>query len=1332
MKKIAIFAVSLVLSGSVSAQLTITENQPASEGVAAAKVDKVTWLDSQGLEREAHIATKVQEHLPGAIVYYSYGEPKLEIKAESGGDGITDVSHYPEGANRTVSGRSGNDFHGLEWIFRGENHAILRAKYRMTYHDKEKKYGEKIGVTRDFIFVNGCDYILYAISMDMSEFKPGVANVDTRSPYLEWPWHEGGYGNYTGVACGTDGTLRCDDLLAKGAKLVKTLGDNTIPYVREWHKPSDRAEAIIATRTYAELPMGSEYWGGASEPIIAAGNYPIDGEGKKDCWEMPYQIGCYAVNPEGWAAKLTWQVPFGIGTERVEFGSYSYSGYPKYSYATLIVLEKHSSGRIEALIKEQETIAKAKLTAEHGDVITEASPGPGREDETVKLAVPGYDPMLRAFRLKADYGDLFAELELGEGKLVNPTFIIDDLAGDSEVVLNGERLSKGKDYYSSYHRERAQLYITLARTLTGKVKLAVTGEYGAAYAEFPCEIVMDSYVQEFEVQFKDEAAAKKARFEMLPLYKGYEWAISSRWDDNIWTTLKMKQVMEKHGYKATWYLNAAGDKDWYGPTYDLVDPNNPGNMSKKLIKGGHAIAGHTMQHPWLESLNHNRIWWEFVGVRIDREAEGDKPVLAFGFPFGFSDELTASGDLFQDMFELLIRSGYYHGSGPECFIKMNYLPGDGADIDGRVEEILADEELKRKSPTMNIGIHVYYNTPEAWAKFEGQLAKYGGNPAWWYCNWNEYAAYRYQYHNTKIEKEVLKDGWVKVTLTRPELVELNDEIPLTFAVKGVEPTAVKKVRKSGAGMKVLEPIDGAYAFNLGHDKPRALPVKIDVIGGGLENKGEFSDIKASLVKKGAKLALSVENTGKEKLDGLRVVYRLPVAWENGVVKKHLGGVKAGSALSDSVKLVPQSEDWKYNAGKVYYVAQLDFRLGEEAGRLYVVATEEEGERDASYPRNGFYALGPLPNKRGDALKLAEQLLDGEKRAKKCVIEGARAYSWFKGGDGESDIVGAEMIMTRASDREPESGPYQFLLLSVVEAKQARVAKMLTQSQAIVAAWLNGEKLKGDVLELKKGDNELMLLFHSGSDAFAPRHFGAFLRLVDPKSEERLTDISYRPEKVEFAGGVDMTVAIADDTGETTRRVFDDFEDGNDANSCKASGISPGNGNWHPGCDELGESKIAMEIIGEKDNPSKNALHITGYRGRSQGGKHPWATVSSGFDPRGFEYGADITGSIGISFRARTGKPTSVAVMVEATVGGVAVHSIGLAHQINMKTGTEWEKYTFYWDDFAQPQWACPGEKCVGPLSVEEVNYFSWGFLEAGAEIDYWMDDIEVIYKKQTQ
>ena len=40
---------------------------------------------------------------------------------------------------------------------------------------------------------------------------------------------------------------------------------------------------------------------------------------------------------------------------------------------------------------------------------------------------------------------------------------------------------------------------------------------------------------------------------------------------------------------------------------------------------------------------------------------------------------------------------------------------------------LASDSFKQQHPNLTYSMHVWYRTPEAWAKFEGQLDKYGHN-----------------------------------------------------------------------------------------------------------------------------------------------------------------------------------------------------------------------------------------------------------------------------------------------------------------------------------------------------------------------------------------------------------------------------------------------------------------------------------------------------------------------------------------------------------------------------------------------------------------------------
>ena len=66
----------------------------------------------------------------------------------------------------------------------------------------------------------------------------------------------------------------------------------------------------------------------------------------------------------------------------------------------------------------------------------------------------------------------------------------------------------------------------------------------------------------------------------------------------------------------------------------------------------------------------------------------------------------------------------------------------------------------------------------------------------------------------------------------------------------------------------------------------------------------------------------------------------------------------------------------------------------------------------------------------------------------------------------------------------------------------------------------------------------------------------------------------------------------------------------------------------------------------------------------------------------------------------------------------------------MPLAKEWKAFTFYWNEFSQPSYACPGDGCVGPLTVDKVGSFGWNPSEQSKEIDFWLDDIELLYGKK--
>ena len=154
--------------------------------------------------------------------------------------------------------------------------------------------------------------------------------------------------------------------------------------------------------------------------------------------------------------------------------------------------------------------------------------------------------------------------------------------------------------------------------------------------------------------------------------------------------------------------------------------------------------------------------------------------------------------------------------------------------------------------------------PAKWAHFEGQLDKYGHRPDWWYCNNNQYGAYRFQLGFTKL-LELKHDGpTVTLTIERPVLIDVNDDQPLTFEVSGVLDDEVIEAKCATAQCKPADRKTDKYMFNLAHDRDQALPKKIGLVPPNYKNRAaigendydtDFPDLKGLLHFEGGQLKL---------------------------------------------------------------------------------------------------------------------------------------------------------------------------------------------------------------------------------------------------------------------------------------------------------------------------------------------------------------------------------------------------------------------------------------------------------------------------------------------
>ncbi|MFO1476386.1 MAG: polysaccharide deacetylase family protein [Verrucomicrobiota bacterium] len=631
---------------------------------------------------------------------------------------------------------------------------------------------------------------------------------------------------------------------------------------------------------------------------------------------------------------------------------------------------------------------------------------------------------------------------------------------------------------------------------------------------------MEFYTQTVTLDFASPEAARAAHVRLLPLYHGYDWAVSSRWDDNIPADLKMRQTLAAHGYRGTFYMNRTAD-GYYGNDYGLIAPVNYPALGRRLAGNGFTIGGHSLTHPYLHCEARNEIFHEIMGIRADRESSTACPINTFSFPFTeFRND--NEGDVVQsDIAEILNRAGYFQvvetwfkDPARPGFIAANLLPEDGRDIDAAFASLLSDPAAQSREPNITFNMHVWYSTPEAWAKFEKQLAKYGANPRWWYCNESEYAAYRYQFLHSELSSRV-EGARLVVSLRRPALVDLNHEIPLTLQVQGARAADVHRIECSTAAVAPLK--EDPCRFDLFHDRVQSLPAAVGLVefepgDVALKECAVFPGLEAGVRLEGSRIWCVAKAKGG--LTRIRATFRLPLAYEAGVIREATDELPEGRTLEWAVTLAPSHScsDAKYRAGAERFYVQLDFVRNGVAGRLYLATRRPEPILDASFPRDGFCVLGPLPGDLAGAEALAALVAATNTRTRTVSIDGA-SLRWTARDKSVVQWLDPEYICTRGETHADQ--PECHLLLTRLLADRPMRLRCQIDEQQVRAIYLNGRRVENLELNLQAGSNDLLLLSWSGPDKFSARHCGAFLRVTHPATLARAEGIRYDRESLKF-------------------------------------------------------------------------------------------------------------------------------------------------------------------------------------------------------------------------
>jgi hypothetical protein len=633
---------------------------------------------------------------------------------------------------------------------------------------------------------------------------------------------------------------------------------------------------------------------------------------------------------------------------------------------------------------------------------------------------------------------------------------------------------------------------------------------GPMYVPFACPV--DMYSQQIQIELTSTEAAEKATVEILPLYDGHEWAISSRWDDNNSRgDLELHDVLLRHGHKGTFYLNE-------------TDNRLTADVANQLMQGGCSIGGHGIGHPMLTYLGRNAIFESVARVRADREASSDTRINSYAFSFCNFRNGMEGDDVHADITRALERAGYfniangwYHDAMQTDMILSPIMPSDGRPIQAFLDNALSNEWFKQEHPNISYSMHAWYDTPEKWKTFAEHLDMLGGRPDWWYCNQNQYAAYRYQLLQSRLGDPVRTGKVLRLILRRPALIDVNDPTPLTLEVRGVPRDAVSAVACTTADVIRSEREQDSYRFHLTHDRDQALPTRV----GFIHNRDNHADvtpedadldfpaIRALLHFSAGTLRLALENGGQEPLTNVRVTYRVPLAWEQGVVHHRPGDIGAGAGREDLAELTRSTRDYKHNSGRSFFLAQVDFRQAGVPGRLHVACTASADERDPSYPQGGFLKLGPIPEAEFDLDALVNIAREGRPPDHWDRANGTRV-EWLLSDPEQPPWLGTEIIRTTGRWRSQTDEPFYYLLCSALHSESEQLVEFRCVQGSIARIFLNG----GDALvrpsTLHPGENSLLILYRAENQAFGAEHAGCFLRIVTPGTTDRVADIRFEP------------------------------------------------------------------------------------------------------------------------------------------------------------------------------------------------------------------------------
>ena len=568
-------------------------------------------------------------------------------------------------------------------------------------------------------------------------------------------------------------------------------------------------------------------------------------------------------------------------------------------------------------------------------------------------------------------------------------------------------------------------------------------------ADFPG---MRSYLQTVKLRYATEAEAEKAELRPMALPNWYRIAFSGRWDDNSLNHYRTHAAMTDNRIKGTFYLTDPGRNKKVGAEF-----------CRKLLEKGCSLGIHTLSHPFLPTLNPNEQFYEIMHLRAIREADSDSVFSTMVYPYcSFGSRFEP--EIILDLGKAMRSTGVIGAPTvrynkqekafgyPEETLAESYLlrPGDRDPnpeiFHKQLSSALKNAKALEQNPCISISMHSWH-TEEGLNTLRKLLREVADCPDWWYCNQNEYAAYRFEFHQTKVTKKV-EGKEALFTIERFEPATLGADPALWFSLAGAKPQAVE-----GAVLKVAA---GRMALELPHDAAYRLPETISL----LKKDGTFDKfpyLTGSMEKTGETIAVKLVNKGDVPMTRLTLTLRCGAAYTPDVQVRKPVELAPGKSIETKFQLGTMRSELRYRLGKPYFVVEADFLRDGKACRVFLPLRLEAASSLRCIGTTAR-AFGPLPetvdlpalSRPGAAIDLPEiTAKDREQNAE-------------------------NVIAFRRPGKQYQLPPYR--VASVVEFEPVSAGKILFQGD-VAELWVNGEKAvknkSGWLIPVREGKNRVV-------------------------------------------------------------------------------------------------------------------------------------------------------------------------------------------------------------------------------------------------------------------